>query len=103
MIRFAGFFIGSDVDQKKKNAKIKIEKVHPWEILLDPVDAAYGTPRSMIRIKYIPKEVLIAKYPKYRKAIEEAQQATTEVDTLLSYSAGVRDRDESEMILTMET
>ena len=49
-------------------------QIPPWEIHVDPVDAQYGTPRSLFRVAAESKEVFAARYPEYA---DECWRATT--------------------------
>jgi hypothetical protein len=52
--------------------QIRVERVLPWEILVDEVDGQHGHPRQLHRKKNVPRDELIAMFPAHRKAIEEA-------------------------------
>jgi len=95
-------FVHSEADLKSKKACIKVETVHPWEILIDPVDGAYGEPSSLIRIKYVPKGKLLSTYKQHTKAIEEASISGSDLDSLLTRGSQINRTNVEEMILTME-
>lgn len=42
---------------------VKMERVIPWEILIDDQEAAYGKPMSMYQVKYVDKRALLSEYP----------------------------------------
>jgi hypothetical protein len=52
--------------------KISVEKLWPWEVYIDPVDARGGDPRSIYLIRYIDKDILSARFPEYKDHIEWA-------------------------------
>jgi hypothetical protein len=52
--------------------RISVEKLFPWEVYVDPVDARYGDPRCLYLIRYIDKDVLAYYYPDHTDAIERA-------------------------------
>lgn len=77
----------------EETGRLRSERVYPWEILVDDVEAMYGEPRQLIRRKFIDRSVLSELYAsgddeeavKLRKAIENAPQPQTEIagrDTL---------------------
>lgn len=52
--------------------KIEAERVFIDELVVEDVDAYYGKPRQMHQRKWIHKDVLAAKFPKFKGAIEAA-------------------------------
>lgn len=42
--------------------RMKVERVFPWEMFVDPADALYGTPRCLYRVKYIDYDLARDKY-----------------------------------------
>lgn len=52
--------------------KVSIEKLYPWEVHVDPVDARYGEPRSLYLVRYIDKDILASRFPEYADHIEWA-------------------------------
>lgn len=64
-------------DKSDKKGKptgfIRYERVFPWEIYVDPVDAVHGRPRSLYQMKLIDKYVLAEMFPKKRMEIMEAR------------------------------
>ena len=61
--------------ERGKPGRITIERVYPWELLVDPVDAFYGAPRSIFQRLAIPRAVLLRAYPKLASAIRSARPA----------------------------
>jgi hypothetical protein len=55
-----------------KTRKVSVEKLLPWEVYVDPVDARYGDPRTIYLIRYLDKDVLAYQYPDHIDAIERA-------------------------------
>ena len=70
-----------------KDDKLCEERVYPQEIVVDEDESMFTMPRSMHRVKYVNKEVLKAKYPKYAIQIDAA---ATIYDT---YLVSVNDKD----------
>lgn len=58
-----------------KDGRIKFERVVISEIQVDEVEAFYGTPRSLYRVKTIDRGVLLDMFPAHAKAIAEANSA----------------------------
>lgn len=70
-----------------------IERVYPGEILVDPIDGAYGDPQCMYQVKLVDRQTLINRFDDDAKAIEAIERAPEadrkwfpwyEQDTLLS-------------------
>lgn len=60
---------------------IKAERVFPTEVYVDLVEGMYGAPRQMFQCKSVPRDVLIAQFPKFSSEIKQA--AHKEMDELL--------------------
>lgn len=43
-----------------------VERVYPWEVLVDPVDGLYGEPRTMYRLRWVDRPVLREMFPERR-------------------------------------
>lgn len=52
-----------------KNNKIVTERVMANELYVDDREALYGDPRTIYQVKYVPKSVLAARYPKFKHLI----------------------------------
>lgn len=59
-------------DQEKK---VSLERRLCTELLVDPNDAFYGTPRQLYELKLVDRKVLAEIFPKYKSDIEKAEQA----------------------------
>jgi hypothetical protein len=76
--RDAAIFGTSPLFIYSEGKKIRSERVFPWEILVDDVEAFYGSPRQLIRQKYVDRQVLrecFAGDEKAQKAIDDAPEA----------------------------
>lgn len=51
---------------------IRCERVLPHEVVVDDVEAIHGSPRQLHQIKYVHKDVLIERYPGFKKEIQSA-------------------------------
>lgn len=58
--------------------KIRCERVHVGEILVDSFEAYYGQPRQMFHVRSVNRDVLSAQFPKQRRAIQDAPTSTIE-------------------------
>ena len=55
---------------EEDDASVHIERVLPNEILVDPREAIYGSPRTIYQIKYVDREVLKTMFPKHRRDVD---------------------------------
>lgn len=53
-----------------KIGRIVVDRVFPWEVLVDEKDGYYGDPMSMHYVRFIPTAQLVKKYPKHKLTIE---------------------------------
>ena len=61
-----------------KNGRVCHERVLPSELYVDDVEATYGAPRQMHRIKMIDRQVLAEAFPEHAGVILAANAARTE-------------------------
>ena len=61
-----------------KNGRVRHERVLPSELFVDDVEATYGTPRQLHRVKMIDRQVLAEAFPDYADVIRSANAARTE-------------------------
>lgn len=52
--------------------KLDCERVMPQELFIDDLDGQYGCPRQLLRIKYVPRDVLVRLFPKFEQEIIDA-------------------------------
>ena len=62
-------------DGEKAEGEIKIERVYPWQVRVDPAEAAHGKPRSMFLELTMDRRVAMARWPKFAKSIAMAPRA----------------------------
>jgi len=60
----------------REHGRIKIERVIPGELWVDPTDAAFGDPRSLYRVKRMDQWQLKSMFPQYREQIDAAGAVT---------------------------
>lgn len=51
----------------------RVDRVLPWQLIVDPRDAYHGEPRSLMLWRYVDRSVLMTLYPKHAKQIAEAK------------------------------
>lgn len=62
-----------------RNGRIHHERVWSSELWVDEIEAQYGFPRSMYRVKVVDKEELAGVWPEHREKIMEAQPNTENI------------------------
>lgn len=58
-----------------QDKKVGLERVLLTELFTDPNESMYGEPRQLYRVKLIDRAVLAENFPKFKKNINEAEQA----------------------------
>lgn len=71
----AGIFGRGIIRPLRRGKKIHIERVHPWEVLVDDWDSRYGDPRSIYYVRTIDMGVAKAMFAKGDEEIAERIQA----------------------------
>ena len=56
----------------RKDGKICVERVLPNEIVVDEEASITSSPREMMQVKWVTKDALIARYPKHKERIKQA-------------------------------
>lgn len=84
-VRDAGVYGRGILKAFRTGKKIRVERVHPWELLTDDWDARYGEPRCLYHVRTIDVGVALAEYGD----TEELQEA-------ILTSAGAAPNDEWE-------
>jgi len=77
--------------------RMRHERVFPWEIDVDPIDAQHGTPRCIYLTRRVDKLALIERFPDFADKIESAE--TGDVSEL----QGAVLSDESDSVTVVET
>lgn len=62
-----------------KNGRVKYERVIPSELYVDWVDAFYGEPRQLHRVKNVDRQVLIDMFPEHKNLIATASSASADL------------------------
>lgn len=76
---FLKFYIGGE----GKNARIKCDRIFPWEIVIDDQEGLYGAPRNLYQRKWVDRLVLMSAYgtdDEMRRKIRSAKKDTDDVD-----------------------
>lgn len=64
-----GILLGTGfVKAYAQGSKVVVEKVYPYEVLIDPLDGLYGEPRSMYQLRWVDKPVLKELFPSKKQA-----------------------------------
>lgn len=56
--------------------EVKVERVFPSEILVDPNDSLYGKPQTLYRIRFLPRDYLRNIFPEFKLEINQAKGDT---------------------------
>lgn len=68
------------IEDADGDERIAIERVFPWEVLVDDEEAVYGEPRNIYRRKYVDRVVLEEMFPDAIKEIATAKREENGVD-----------------------
>ena len=68
--------VSSTVHRKgdKEWGRIHVDRVLPWELRVDPIEATYGKPRSLFYEAPIDRRVAKERWPKHAAAIDKAKR-----------------------------
>jgi len=78
-VRDAGIFGRGALKVCRQGKAIRVERVHPWELLIDDWDARYGEPRNIYHVRTVDVGVALAMYgdsEEKREAILSASSMT---------------------------
>ena len=89
MVRDAGAFGRGVVKAFRRGKHIRLERVHPWELLVDDWDARYGEPRSLYHVRTLDVGVACALF-----GDDENGEVSEELWNALVTSAGSAPADE---------
>jgi hypothetical protein len=74
LLRRDGAVFGSGVALNYRiGNKLFHDRCYPWEFLVDPREAMYGKPRTLILRRYVDKLVMMERYPEHAEAIFNSQ------------------------------
>ena len=87
-----------------KKPRVRVERVYPWEVLVDPLDAAYGDPSAFYLVRYVDRRALADLWPRREEAVRKASTERPEwashldsmADPVQVVEAWKIDRDEGE-------
>lgn len=74
--------------------RVHVERVRPWELLVDEVDGHARAPRAMYRVRYVDRDVALARWPDAAELIARAPAPSGEW--------AVYDRTLADVILVVE-
>ena len=52
-----------------KKPRVRVERVYPWEALVDPLDAAYGDPSAFYLVRYVDRRALADLWPRHEEVV----------------------------------
>ena len=64
----------------RRGDQLFIERIFPWEALLDLSDARYGNPKCLYLIRYIDRDVMIDMFPDMEEELKSVGISTEDVD-----------------------
>lgn len=70
------------------SSSIRVERCFPWEIYVDPIEAIYGSPRSLYQTKFVDRSQLIALFPEFE---EDLSRADNDYDASSGFSIETSD------------
>lgn len=68
-------FVKVYAEHAKKKSRIVVERVFPWEIVVDDQEAMYGAPRTLYQRKYVDRLVLCEMFKDDAKVVALIQKA----------------------------
>lgn len=71
LVRDAALFGTGIAHNYRVGSKIIHERILPWELRVDPRDAQYGTPRTIILRRWIDRQVVLDRFPEHAEWIEQ--------------------------------
>lgn len=66
-----GLFGDGLVKVYDQGARVCIDLVYPWEVLIDDADSYYGEPRTLYQIRHVDRAVLKALFPQAKRELDE--------------------------------
>jgi len=75
-LRDASIFGSGLVKVFAENGRIKLERILPTELYVDPLEAMYGSPRQLHQIRNVDRMILCEMFPEFEAQIKTAQKAT---------------------------
>lgn len=80
VLRDAEVFDVGAIQVYEEGNRIKVQRVLAHELVVDPMDAMYGAPRTLYRRRFVDKYVLASKYGKGKPAVRASILATKGTD-----------------------
>ena len=60
----------------EEHGKVALTRILASELLVDPVDAAFGNPRTLYQVALVDRDVLMERFPDHEKAIARAESGS---------------------------
>lgn len=73
-----------------------LDRILPWEILVDVADARYGKPKQIFFLRWMDKTALKERYPDFVREIEQSQSSSGLIDDMPDYAS------QSDMVMVTE-
>ncbi len=74
MIRRDGAVFGSGFALNHRvGRKLVHDRCYPWEFLVDPREAMYGNPQTLVLLRYVDKLVMMERFPRFADEIMNSQ------------------------------
>lgn len=55
-----------------KRPHVSLQRVYCWEVFVDPLDAMYGSPSTLYKVRWVDRQVLLGMYPRRKVDILRA-------------------------------
>jgi hypothetical protein len=69
----------------RRDDKIYIDRLFPWECFVDVADGRYGSPQNFYVIRWVDKDVLCELFPDSEEEIQSANSTTDDIDHITDY------------------
>ncbi len=93
-----GAIFGSGIARNyREGRKLRHDRMLPGEVLVDPRDAYYGKPRTVILRHHVDRLVLTEQHPEFEEEIKQAASKLAQDDTWLSW-----DDEMSDVVVVLE-
>lgn len=76
---FGDGFVHVYEENTKNGPRVRYERVIPSELYVDQMEAYYGHPKQLHRVKNVDRGVLMEAFPEHKKAIKQANSAIKDV------------------------
>ena len=71
----------------RREDKIHVERMFPWECFVDIADGRYASPQNFYTVRWVDKDVLAELFPEHEAVIHTANITTDDLDHVADYEA----------------